>query len=649
MIAPALALFLVQIGRVGPDPVSFDAATAAKILTHAPLGKPPPDPTNRFADDPAAAALGKRLFYEKRFSSNGAIACATCHDPAKAFADGKSLSEGIGTGTRHVPTLLNAAFQRWWFWDGRADSMWSQALHPLESASEMGGERGRIAREFAKDAELRRAYEEVFGAMPDPGEPAGSAAVLANTGKALEAYERLLVSGDSEFDRFADALRSGDREGQARYPEAAKRGLALFVGKANCRLCHAGPLFSDGEFHNIGVPTLDKSPPKDAGRFGGIDAVQRDPFNAASPHSDDPKGERADELTRLVKTSETWGEFRTPTLRNVARTAPYMHQGQFATLRDVLHYYSTLEGTVPAGHHGEQVIKPLHLADAEIDDLLAFLGTLNGADPAGAGPTVRPWKPKGISSPKFESHAAFDPRSRDVYFVRSSPQFTGWRILVSRCTAEGWSTPEPPSFAGDGVEADPCFTKDGKSLYFISTRSRAGANGKDLDIWRVDRDAGGTWGTPVRLPEPVNSPSAEWFPRPAPDGSLYFGSDRPGGFGATDLWRARADGSGVWTVENLGAAVNTPGHEYEPEISPDGKRLVFMAEGGLFESRRTEAGWSPRTKLGPEIDVNGSEIGPLFSPSGRSLLFSRDTGGSDSGEFFVWCEDGSETWPPECN
>lgn len=381
MIAPAFLFLLVQIGRVDPSPIAFDAATVAKILTHSPLGKPPPDPTNRFADDPEAARFGKRLFFDKRFSANGAIACATCHDPAKAFGDGKSLSEGMGKGTRHVPTLLNAAFQRWSFWDGRADSMWSQALHPLEGASEMGGERGKIAAVLAGDADLRGEYEKLFGSMPDARDPAAAATALANTGKALEAYERLLVSGDSGFDRFVAALRSKDAAAEARYPEAAKRGLAIFVGKANCRLCHAGPLFSDGEFHNIGVPTLDRSAPKDAGRLAGIDAVQNDPFNAASVHSDDPKGERARELAQLVKTSENWGEFRTPTLRNVARTAPYMHQGQFATLRDVLHYYSTLEGTIPAGHHGEQVIKPLHLADAEIDDLIAFLETLTGADP----------------------------------------------------------------------------------------------------------------------------------------------------------------------------------------------------------------------------------------------------------------------------
>ena len=267
---------------------------------------------------------------------------------------------------------------------------------------------------------------------------------------------------------------------------------------------------------------------------------------------------------------------------------------------------------------------------------------------AAAGTEVRPWKPAGISSPKFESHAAFDPRTGDLYFVRSSPQFTGWRIFVSRCTEAGWSTPQAPAFAGDGVEADPYFTPDGRSLYFISTRSVEGVKQSDLDIWRVDRDTAGTWGAPARLPEPVNSPGAEWFPRPGADGWLYFGSDRPGGLGGTDIWRVRQDAAGQWKVENLGAAVNTTGDEYEPLPDPIGPRMILMADGGLYQTVKTENGWSPRVKLGPEVNQNGTEIGALFSPSGRSLMFSRDTKGADSGEFFVWYEHGREAWPPDC-
>ena len=260
------------------------------------------------------------------------------------------------------------------------------------------------------------------------------------------------------------------------------------------------------------------------------------------------------------------------------------------------------------------------------------------------GADVRAWKPAGISSPLFESHAAFDPRNGDFYFVRSSKEFSGWRILVSRCGPAGWSRPEAPPFAGKGVEADPYFTPDGKSLYFISTRS---GPARKLDIWRVDRDEKGTWGAPVSLPEPVNSNGQEWFPRPAPDGWLYFGSDRPGGHGRTDIWRARERGSG-WDVENLGPEINTAGDEYEPLPSPDGSRMIIMADGGLYETRKTPEGWSPRVKLGPEVNQNGSEIGAVFSPSGKSLLFSRDTKEPLSGEFFLLREPGDDNWPPSC-
>ncbi len=269
---------------------------------------------------------------------------------------------------------------------------------------------------------------------------------------------------------------------------------------------------------------------------------------------------------------------------------------------------------------------------------------------AAAMADVVPWKPVRISSPLFESHAAFDPRGGDLYFVRSARDFSGWRILMSHCGADGWSEPAPPAFAGDGVEADPWFTPDGKALYFISTRSTDGVHApKNLDIWRVERDAAGHWGTPVRLPAPVNSSAAEWFPRLGSDGWLYFGSSRPGGHGKNDIWRARQDKSGKWSAEDLGDAINTADDEYEPLPSPDGKRLVVMAADGLYESSSDgKGGWTPKKKFGPEVDANGTEIGAAFSPSGRSMLFARDTQGTDSGEFFLQRGSPPEDWPPAC-
>lgn len=358
-----------------------DPREAQRILRHSPLEGPPADPTNAWADDPGAAHLGQWLFFDKRLSGNGAIACATCHDPARAFADGRPLPQGAGTGARHAPSLWNVAWQRWLFWDGRADSLWSQALHPIEDPVEMGGSRESLARLLADDRELGRAFEDVFGPLPDLASKAGIDRAFANAGKALAAHERRFSSRSSAFDAYAAALRSGDLAAQRAYPEPARRGLSLFVGKAGCRQCHAGPLFSDGEFHNIGVPTPDRSPPTDAGRLKGVELLRQSRFNAAGAFSDDPRGARAAEIDRLAVSSELWGQFRTPSLRNAARTAPYMHLGQIATLRDVLRYYSTLEGSVPAGHHGEQVLKPLHLSEAEIDELIAFLETLTDDDP----------------------------------------------------------------------------------------------------------------------------------------------------------------------------------------------------------------------------------------------------------------------------
>jgi Tol biopolymer transport system component len=258
------------------------------------------------------------------------------------------------------------------------------------------------------------------------------------------------------------------------------------------------------------------------------------------------------------------------------------------------------------------------------------------------------WQPPVISSDRFESHAAFDPLTDDFIFVRSAPDFSGWRLYVSHCSGSGWTTPTDVPFAGDGVEADPSFSKDGHTLYFISSRTTDGVQGRNLDLWRVTRDAALKWGTPERLPEPLNSTGREWFPRMAADGWLWFGSDRAGAIGKTDIWRAREVEPGRWTVQNAGPEINSAGNEYEAEMSPDGKRLLVMTDDAMYESTFDGARWSPRRKLPPEINVNGSEIGALFSPSGRSLLFSRDTKGPKSGEFHLWRDGAEEKWPPAC-
>lgn len=398
-------------GVVADDaPITFTDEEKSRILQHSPLPDPPIDATNRFVNDPRAAQFGQFIFHDTRFSSNNAVSCATCHDPAKGFSDGRRLPFGIRVVERHSQSLWNMAYNRWFFWDGRADSLWSQALIPLEHDDEMGGDRTAIAKAIHKDRSLRRAYEKVFGRLPalsdnrrfpahampvpasreDVRDHAWNAMseadqhavneVFANVGKALAAYQVQLVSRDSPFDQFVEGLREGNASKMNAISDSAKRGLKLFVGRGNCRLCHSGPNFTDGEFHSVGPRVLGGGEPTDAGRFKGIDPLKRNPFNAAGVFSDDPTGPVAKRLDALVNPSENWGQFKTPSLRSVATSAPYMHQGQYLTLDEVIEHYSTLADAGPNGlaHHREKILQPLNLTDQEKADLKAFIESLTG-------------------------------------------------------------------------------------------------------------------------------------------------------------------------------------------------------------------------------------------------------------------------------
>ncbi|MGD9689633.1 MAG: cytochrome-c peroxidase [Phycisphaerales bacterium] len=399
-------------------PVEFTPGERAAILTLSPLPPPPPDPTNRVADDPRAARLGQAIFFDPRFSADGTVSCASCHDPAKGWGDGRALPppERFGADLRHVPTLWNVAYNRWFFWDGRADSLWSQALVPLEHPREHAGSRAQFQQLVRDDAPLRRAYQHVFGSL-SPAAPEPAAAdidmTFANLGKALAAYQRRIVSRRAPFDVFVEGLREGDAKKSAAISPAAQRGLRLFVGRADCRSCHGGPNFSDAEFHDTGVAeAFDRVDRHDPGRFGGINALLSNPFNALGPMSDDPEGRTRHRTSFLVNSVEWRGHFKTPTLRNVATTAPYMHRGQIATLEGVIRFYSTLgappddaelrasiaekvrqrpvspiRSSRPHAHGGaesEQVLRRLDLSPAEIADLIEFLKSLTDTslDPA---------------------------------------------------------------------------------------------------------------------------------------------------------------------------------------------------------------------------------------------------------------------------
>jgi len=368
------------------------------------------NPTNRVADDHEAARLGQHLFFDPRLSLDGTVSCATCHDPDRAFTDGLPVAQGVGANTRNTPTVLNAAHQRWLTWDGRSDSLWGQALEPMENDREMGGDRLSITRTVIDDPELAAAYETLFGALPvlpdglperarprrDGRKDAASVAwseldqdtrdsvdaVFVNLGKSLGAYQRRLLSGGAPFDRFVESVDSGRYVVDQEFGDDAVRGLGLFAGDAGCWSCHAGPMLTTGEFHNIGIPPVAGGMPTDSGRYEAVRLLKEDPFNAAGVHSDDTEGPNARLVRGLIDSPENWGRFRTPSLREVARTAPYMHEGRFETLEEVLRFYSTLDGAVQLDHHQEKVLEPLGLTDGEIEDLVAFLTGLSGTPQA---------------------------------------------------------------------------------------------------------------------------------------------------------------------------------------------------------------------------------------------------------------------------
>lgn len=278
---------------------------------------------------------------------------------------------------------------------------------------------------------------------------------------------------------------------------------------------------------------------------------------------------------------------------------------------------------------------------------LLVLGSIMAA--AEAAPTVAHWNLPGISSPMWESHPALDPLTGDLWFVRSDKNFSGWQIRVSHCEKDHWSTPKATPFARAGLEADPYFTPDGRTLYFISTRATGAGTSAALDIWRAHRDRKGGWSVPEQLPAPVNSAQAEWFPRPAPDGWLYFGSRRSGGLGKDDIWRARQNSQGAWVVENGGAGLNSGDGEYEFQPAPDGKWGILATDKGLYRVENTAKGWQRREKFGAQINVDQSGIGPMIAPSGKAFIFSRGAGGDSSGEMYVVRLDGSTNWPPTCD
>lgn len=354
-----------------------------------------PDPSNRYSDDPAAAVLGEKIFFDTRFSRTGQVACATCHLPQMDFQDGKRLSEGVGRTNRRAMPIAGTAYSPWFFWDGRKDSQWAQVLGPLESPVEHGGNRTQYAHLIEQYYKVE--YEAIFGPLPDlstfppdagPVEDAAARAaweamseeeqervnrIFVNMGKAVAAYERRIMPTASRFDRYVEAVINGDTEMMAATltPDEVA-GLRLFIGKANCLQCHNGPLFTDNHFHNTGVPAA-VDLPEDTGRALGAQQVLADEFNCLGPYSDATEDQCTELRFMVAEGHELERQFKAPSLRNVARRAPFMHAGQFDSLDAVLAHYNTAP-QAPAGH---SELEPLMLSEREISQLIAFLHTLS--------------------------------------------------------------------------------------------------------------------------------------------------------------------------------------------------------------------------------------------------------------------------------
>ncbi len=371
--APITAIAILAIVSAGwwwsenrpPAAWSAEEVAVLQSLWLQSLPELPPDPSNAVADNPLAVEFGRALFFDTRFSANGSISCATCHQPERHFTDGLPKGVAMGMSKRNTPSIVGTAHSPWLYWDGRRDSQWSQALSPLEDPDEHASNRLIIIAIVVEDKNYWRMYESVFG------EAASVDTMYSNIGKAIAAFERTIMPTTSRFDEYVAAVVAGDTERQAGlFSEDEIRGLRLFIGEANCTQCHNGPLLTNNEFHNTGLINFPGEVP-DKGRIAGVREVLEQAFNCRGPHNDDPE-RNCHELDFARTGPELIGAFRTPSLRNLENTAPYGHKGQLATLADVLAHYNA----APDAMIGHNESKPLDLNAKELAQIEAFLRTL---------------------------------------------------------------------------------------------------------------------------------------------------------------------------------------------------------------------------------------------------------------------------------
>lgn len=368
-------LLLLAGGGQGETMLALQSLTLANLPAAT-------DPSNRFAHNPKAVALGKQLFFDPRLSRNGKVACATCHQPDKAFTDGKPVATALASGTRNTPSLTGIAHHDWFFWDGRKDSLWSQALEPLENPAEHGLTRLEAVRLILADSGYRQQYASLLSTLPARHWLDGLPAASPNGDlPQLQAWKRLASADREQIDqlfastgKFIAAYISSlptprnhlDKAGRLTPTEAA--GARLFTGKAQCILCHAGPLLTNRSFQNIGTGKTGQ----DSGRAAVLDSIRTDRFNCTGSYSDAQPGD-CTELQFLSRSRHPLaGAFKVPGLRQVALTAPYFHDGRMATLDKVVDYYVEASQRSPKDND----LPPIHLTDEEKHQLLNFLQLL---------------------------------------------------------------------------------------------------------------------------------------------------------------------------------------------------------------------------------------------------------------------------------
>jgi cytochrome c peroxidase len=401
------------------DVDGFSGEEWKAIAACAPLASPmPPNPFNRQHDDELVARLGQMFFFDKdsaeplpadgplgKKGEVGKHSCVTCHDPNRSFVDSRPGPLSIGrSGTasrRHTPPLVNIGWYDWAGWAGRFDSL---VMHGAAASESQGSRLGFAHYVYRK---YRDEYNAAFPLTPldpalDPaapdaarfpatGRPKANAQApdgpweamtpadqkiilqfMANVGRTYDAYPRKLVTRDSPFERYVN----GDH---GAISAVAKEGLRLFIGKAGCNDCHSGPILSDNRFHNIGVPAPAGETTPDLGRFADMPGTLSSLFNGAGEYSDDPEAGRRKHLTMNLTDDAMKGAFRTPSLLNIADTAPYFHTGLARTLEEVVRHYNR-GGGEPGTFSGpkDARLKPLYLTDMEIAALVEFMQTLTG-------------------------------------------------------------------------------------------------------------------------------------------------------------------------------------------------------------------------------------------------------------------------------